>query len=238
MQLILYPPPPIPIPIPAQGEPLFRATVDGFTAAHFHRKCDTKPRVLVIARSAQGHVFGGFSTHPWGFLRHSTDATAFLFTVINPHGVPPTVLPVHGSDVTATGAGSVCPSAGEADGQEEAAATAAAAEVDDPEKLAATATRLHRRGDFAAAKALRAKLKATALAGAMALAHNPRCGPCYGFGPHDSWHDLCIVDKADVNPNSASYLGHRYADPTGLGNLLFTGTRPLGLLAEWIVWSV
>lgn len=73
---------------------MYRATTDGWGANNFHAKCDNKRRLLTIIRSTSGHLFGGFSTEPFnsnvGFV---TDSTAFLYTLTNPHGVPPTKIP-------------------------------------------------------------------------------------------------------------------------------------------------
>jgi hypothetical protein len=51
-------------------------------------------RLLVIARSTSGFVFGGFTSVGFGHS-HGTckaDASAFVFTLINPHGIAPTML--------------------------------------------------------------------------------------------------------------------------------------------------
>lgn len=74
----------------------YRASEHGWAGADFHRTCDNVPRLLVIARSTTGYVFGGFSAV--GFCRGSngnddiTDAAAFLFTLINPHQIALTML--------------------------------------------------------------------------------------------------------------------------------------------------
>jgi hypothetical protein len=73
----------------------YRATEHGWAAADFHRTCDNVPRLLLIARSTSGHVFGGFTSVGFGganFTR-KVDDVAFLFTLINPHGIAPTMLP-------------------------------------------------------------------------------------------------------------------------------------------------
>jgi hypothetical protein len=44
----------------------YRATENGWTAADFHRTCDNVPRLLVIARSTSGYVFGGFTQAGFG----------------------------------------------------------------------------------------------------------------------------------------------------------------------------
>jgi len=75
---------------------LYKATRDGFMAADFHRLCDAKGPTVVVVRSDSGYIFGGFSPDNWnspsgrGETVHSP--SAFLFTLINPHNIPPTKL--------------------------------------------------------------------------------------------------------------------------------------------------
>jgi hypothetical protein len=72
----------------------YRATEHGWAAADFHRACDNVPRLLVIARSTSGFVFGGFTSVGFGGANQTgkVDDAAFLFTLINPHGIAPTML--------------------------------------------------------------------------------------------------------------------------------------------------
>lgn len=76
--------------------PKYQATRDGFRAADFHAKCDGVRRLLVVIQSNTDHVFGAYTTEPFnnGGGGYTADATAFLFTLKNPHGVQPTKLPV------------------------------------------------------------------------------------------------------------------------------------------------
>jgi hypothetical protein len=70
----------------------YRASEHGWAADDFHRMCDKVPRLLVIARSTRGYVFGGFTSVGFGGGYLQADAAAFLFTLINPHGITPTML--------------------------------------------------------------------------------------------------------------------------------------------------
>ena len=85
----------------------YQATTDGFSAQSFHARCDGAARLVVLIRSADGWIFGGFSTSafspPPDGLRHHyvPDRTAFLFSLRNPHQLPPTHLPVVGNGVHA-----------------------------------------------------------------------------------------------------------------------------------------
>ncbi|RLM58699.1 uncharacterized protein C2845_PM18G04490 [Panicum miliaceum] len=78
----------------------YKATVDGFSATDFHRRCDFKGPCVVVGRTGGGFRFGGFS--PEGY--RSTDdyydtLDAFLFYWPEPAPVaeaaeaPPVVLP-------------------------------------------------------------------------------------------------------------------------------------------------
>ena len=73
----------------------YRASEHGWQGEDFHRTCDNVPRLLIVARSTSGYVFGGFTALGFGGAHgtHKADASAFLFTLINPHGVAPTMLP-------------------------------------------------------------------------------------------------------------------------------------------------
>ena len=63
---------------------------DGFSTAALNAKCNI-PGTLVIIQSTTGHLFGGYTSVLWE--RDGTykeDPTAFLFTLTNPHSIPPT----------------------------------------------------------------------------------------------------------------------------------------------------
>jgi len=87
------------------GEPfagptlVYRATVDGFAASQFHAKCDNKERILVVARSASGFIFGGFSSKAFTGASGSfqADPSAFLFTLSNPANTAPTMYRSNGN---------------------------------------------------------------------------------------------------------------------------------------------
>ncbi len=88
---------------------VYQATVDGFSAAQCHAKIDGKPRLLVVVRAASGHLFGGYST-----AAHASHGSAiscqhaFLFTLTNPHGVAPTMLPTSSSTYAVYGNAGHC----------------------------------------------------------------------------------------------------------------------------------
>jgi len=68
----------------------YRATRDGFDAATFHRLCDNKGESVTVV-NANGHLFGGYSPISWNSLgQYQTSSESFLFTLTNPHKIPPT----------------------------------------------------------------------------------------------------------------------------------------------------
>lgn len=90
----------IPAPTSSGGSALswmlrYQATKDGFGARDFHAMCDNQKRLLVVIKSQNDFIFGGFTsegfTYPAG-----ADPVAFLFTLTNPHGIPPTKLQTNG----------------------------------------------------------------------------------------------------------------------------------------------
>jgi len=70
---------------------LFKATVDGFSPADFHQHCDNKGPTLTIMLTNKGYLCGGYSANPWDSTStFKTSAEAFIFTLSNPHRIPPT----------------------------------------------------------------------------------------------------------------------------------------------------
>jgi hypothetical protein len=72
---------------------VYRATRDGFRKFDFHRMCDNKRRLLVIIQeSSRRWLFGGYTTVGFGSkYMFVPDPQSRLFTLTNPHGIPPTV---------------------------------------------------------------------------------------------------------------------------------------------------
>lgn len=72
----------------------YQASMHGWAGADFHRMCDNVPRLLVCIRSASNFLFGGFTSIGFsgGATAYKPDSTAFLFTLINPHNISPTLL--------------------------------------------------------------------------------------------------------------------------------------------------
>ena len=69
---------------------LYRASVNGWAAAGFHRLCDGENNALVIAIDTEGSIFGGFTAHGFDSSNsYISDAQAFLFTLKNPSNSAP-----------------------------------------------------------------------------------------------------------------------------------------------------
>ncbi len=72
---------------------LYRASVDGFRATDFHRKCDGRSNTLSIIKTTDDYVFGGFTKIAWYQTqsygtRYSSDSSAFIFSLINKENTP------------------------------------------------------------------------------------------------------------------------------------------------------
>jgi len=48
-------------PIDQKWNLIYRASQDGFEAANFHSECDNKPNTLIIIKSENGNIFGGYT---------------------------------------------------------------------------------------------------------------------------------------------------------------------------------
>ena len=72
----------------------YKATRDGFTIDDFHRCSDSQGPTITVIQSLDNYLFGGFTSMSWNFHQGAksglTDRMAFLFTLSNPHGFPPT----------------------------------------------------------------------------------------------------------------------------------------------------
>jgi hypothetical protein len=80
---------------------LWRGSRDGFTAEEFHRRCDGRANTLTVILDTDGNVFGGFTPVEWesrvpnspfdssNCWKGDDSLRSFLFTLRNPHCVPP-----------------------------------------------------------------------------------------------------------------------------------------------------
>jgi hypothetical protein len=72
---------------------LWRGSRNGFTAREFHGRCDGHANTLTLVLDRNGNIFGGFTPvkweSGWGKWKGDDSLRSFLFTLRNPHGVPP-----------------------------------------------------------------------------------------------------------------------------------------------------
>jgi hypothetical protein len=73
---------------------LWRGSRDGFTAWDFHLHCDGHANTLTLIADTNLNIFGGFTPVEWesdrdGKWKGDDSLRSFLFTLRNPHGVPP-----------------------------------------------------------------------------------------------------------------------------------------------------
>jgi len=67
---------------------LYRASVDGFGASDFHRKCDNHPNTLTIIKTTNNYIFGGFTSQTWNGSNYKSYVDEFLFSYKNPYNIP------------------------------------------------------------------------------------------------------------------------------------------------------
>jgi hypothetical protein len=71
-------------PIDQKWNLIYKASKDGFEAAKFHAKCDNKPNTLIIIKSTNGNVFGGYTEQTWNHAsQYKADPSSFIFSLIN-----------------------------------------------------------------------------------------------------------------------------------------------------------
>ena len=65
---------------------IYQATKNGFLISDFHSKCDGVLNTLMVIKTTDSYVFGGFTTLDWSTQLGSfqSDSNAFLFSLINP----------------------------------------------------------------------------------------------------------------------------------------------------------
>jgi hypothetical protein len=75
---------------------LYRASRDGWASqASLHSRCRGKGPTVTVVRCTGGNTFGGHLAQSWQSSQNFiTCSAASLFTLANPHGIPPTRLPI------------------------------------------------------------------------------------------------------------------------------------------------
>lgn len=68
---------------------IYQATKHGFSSSSFHAKCNTKRNTLVLIKTSNSNVFGGFTCKKWsGNNCFKTDPNAFMFSFKNESNKP------------------------------------------------------------------------------------------------------------------------------------------------------
>jgi hypothetical protein len=63
---------------------IYQASRDGFGLNDFHSKCDGIMNTLMIIKTSDSYVFGGFTTQDWTDLNgYKLDTDAFIFSTIS-----------------------------------------------------------------------------------------------------------------------------------------------------------
>jgi hypothetical protein len=71
-------------PIDQKWNLIYRASQNGFEASSFHSKCDNKPNTLIIIKTTNDNVFGGYTEQTWNHTaNYKADPNSFLFSLIN-----------------------------------------------------------------------------------------------------------------------------------------------------------
>jgi hypothetical protein len=79
-----------------QPKLLYRASRDGWAATDFHRMCDGKGATILVVKSSDGYIFGGYADVVWGtdgFNKTSYVHVSFLYSLKDHAGVGPVKMP-------------------------------------------------------------------------------------------------------------------------------------------------
>ena len=73
---------------------IYQASRDGFSSSSFHSKCNGNTGTLVVIKSSNSNIFGGYTNADWsGYYISMTqtyqyDSNAFLFSLVNSYNYP------------------------------------------------------------------------------------------------------------------------------------------------------
>jgi hypothetical protein len=72
------------VPLNSSMTKIYQATIDGFGASNFHSKVDGINGTLIVIKSSNGNIFGGFTNVFWNTAQNGTlDHSAYIFSLIN-----------------------------------------------------------------------------------------------------------------------------------------------------------
>jgi len=78
-----------------QPKLLYRASRDGWTAADFHLMCDGKGATIVVVKSSDGYIFGGYTDVAWVTNpAHKSSSVSFLYSLKDHAGIGPVKMPI------------------------------------------------------------------------------------------------------------------------------------------------
>ena len=66
---------------------LYQASRDGFDNSIFHSKCDAVLGTLIVIKTKNSNIFGGYTAADWSGYGYKSDSTAFLFSLVNSYNV-------------------------------------------------------------------------------------------------------------------------------------------------------
>jgi hypothetical protein len=70
-------------------ELIYRASLHGFKASEFHKKCDGASKTLTIIKSSNSNIFGGYTEAQWDSSGQiKSDLAAFIFSLENKENNP------------------------------------------------------------------------------------------------------------------------------------------------------
>jgi len=74
---------------------IYRASRNGWAASNFHSCCDNKGPTVTVVKSGN-YIFGGYTDQSWnsGPGEHKRAPHSFVFSLVNPSGLPPTKMPL------------------------------------------------------------------------------------------------------------------------------------------------
>jgi hypothetical protein len=77
---------------------LYRGTRDGFQARQFYQLCGGHKDTVTVISSMNNCTFGGYTPAEWsgtkGQFATDGEGNSFLFTIKNPHNIPPRIFPL------------------------------------------------------------------------------------------------------------------------------------------------
>ena len=68
---------------------IYQASTDGFSSNKFHYMCDGFLATLIVIKSENSNIFGGYTEADWsGSGEYKYDSKAFLFSLVNAYNTP------------------------------------------------------------------------------------------------------------------------------------------------------